>query len=235
MTSSAADDERTAASHELVAAWCDLDRERALHAADALLATAASAARALVVELLGDAGGARDLYNACAMHGFLIGKDGGSATFASATIDGLHRALGGGEAPWLPSARAAVLEGYVAARLDVAGEEAKRRWEYPRCAVRLVDKGVVALVAGFPDGDGEELADWAARVARAAVADGTRRARIAGPPVATAALSEALTLAGVAISLAPVQGATATPTGAARPSAARTTPARSWLPWRRGD
>ncbi len=207
---------------ELVADWCKRDAARALLPADKTLAAAPSAARALIVELARD-GEARDLYNACAVHGFLIGKEGGSATLASATVDSLHATLGGGALPWLAAARAAVLEGYVAARLDAAGEDAKGRWEYPRCAVRL-DKSELALVAGFPDGDGEELADWAARVARSAVADGTRRARVAGPPAAIAALSEALTLAGVAVSPAPVDG-----------RAVLTTPARSWLPWRRGD
>jgi hypothetical protein len=221
-TSAACDDKPPVAS--VVLAWCTRDIARALLPADHLLARAPSAARALVVERVRepDGGSSRDLYNACAVHGFLIGKDGGSATLAAGTIDSLHDVLRAANAPWLAAARAAVLEGYVTARLDAAGDEAKRRWEYPRCAVRF-KKNAVALVAGFPDDDGEELAEWAARVARAAVADSVRRARIAGSQKATIALCDALALAGVTVSLAD-------------PSAsASKNRVRSWLPWRRRD
>ena len=47
---------------------------------------------------------------------------------------------------------------FILAGMLAAASESKARWEYPRCAVRL-DATAVALVAGYPDSDGEDLAE----------------------------------------------------------------------------
>ena len=98
---------------------------------------------------------------------------------------------------WLASARGALAEGFAAARLESTRHDAASAWEFPRCAVDLGD-ATIAVVAGYPEDDGEALAAWASRVAHGASLAGARRAHVSGGDAALRALREALELAGIA-------------------------------------
>jgi hypothetical protein len=108
--------------------------------------------------------------------------------------------LDGANAPacWIVSARAALAEGYGAARVDSARAEALGTWDYPRCAVKIDDE-TTAFAAGAPEDDEDALGDWAARVAVAAQRDKVRRAIVGGAPRARAALEDALAFAGIEV------------------------------------
>ena len=209
------------------------DHERALIPADHAIVDSTSTLRALIIDLTTQDCGARDLFTACAMLGHLIGERGGTPTLASSTIDGAAAALGGSGA-WLLAARAALFEGYAAARVGMCRRDAARAWHYPHCVVRL-DDATVAIVAGFPSDDGELIADWAARIAHGASMAGVRRAVVeltnqsdrdgaSGAPRESArhALVDALQLAGIEVypTMPPPRGL--------NPSNPR-----AWLPWRR--
>lgn len=186
----------------LLAAWCERDHARALLPVDHEIIDSTHAARALIVErLLGQVHG-HDLYNACAVLGRMIAERGGSPTLAAATIDAAHASLGGGEAAWLAPARGALAEGFAAARLESTRHDAASAWDFPRCAVDLGD-ATIAIVAGYPEDDGEALAAWASRVAHGASLAGARRAHVSGGEVALSALRDALQLAGIAALPAP--------------------------------
>jgi hypothetical protein len=181
---------------KLVVAWSERDHARALVPADHAAIDATSAARTFVVERI-LAGGHADLFHACLVLGRLLAAHGASPTLASATIDSaIDATQARGE--WIGSARAALAEGYGAARLDHARAEALRAWDYPRCAVRL-DDVTTAFAAGAPEDDEEALGEWAARVAVAAQRDKVRRAIVGGSPPARAALEDALAFAGIEV------------------------------------
>jgi hypothetical protein len=224
-----------ASSAAMVDAWCTLDHAHALLPVDHEIIESTRALRALVVDLLRDGASspddtapARDLYNACAMLGRMIAERGGSPTGTIATMHHAERALkpastdGPGqqreiaEARWF-SARAALAEGFAAARTEMARKDAAGAWEYPRCAVTL-DESTFAFAAGYPDDDGEALAAWAGRVANAAVLKGARRAIVTGRDDARRALIDALSTIGVEV-IASFE----------KPETGK----RSWLPWNR--
>jgi hypothetical protein len=94
-----------------------------------------------------------------------------------------------------------VVEGFASELLERATLEALGTWEFPRCAVSLPD-GAIAVAAGYPSEDGEVLADWAARVAKAAALRGVRRAFVDGAPQPCDALAEAFDVVGIAVVLA---------------------------------
>jgi hypothetical protein len=218
----------------MVDAWCELDHAHALLPVDHEIIESTRALRTLVVELLHDgdrasedAAPARDLFNACAMLGRMIAERGGSPTGTIATMLHAERALkleaseAGPErevrdARWF-SARAALAEGFAAARTEMARKDAASAWEYPRCAVSL-GESVLAIAAGYPEDDGEALAAWAGRVANSAVLGGARRAIVSGREDAKRALVDALSTVGVE-----VVGSLEKPD----------TGRRSWLPWNR--
>ncbi len=218
----------------MVDAWCELDHARALLPVDHEIIESTRALRTLVAELLHDDASAkqdtapaRDLFNACAMLGRMIAERGGSPTGTIATMHHAERALeptpsSAGperdlrEARWF-SARAALAEGFAAARMEMARKDAAVSWEFPRCAVAL-DESTVAFAAGYPDDDGEALAAWAGRVANAAVRGGARRAIVTGREDTKRALIDALSTIGVEV-LASLE----------KPETGR----RSWLPWNR--
>ena len=180
----------------VVVAWCALDRTAALLAADRELADAAAPLRGMVVDFARDGGSDEEIYDACAHLGRMIGQRGGSPTFAALTMDHAAAAMDLGPAAWLAGARAAVAEGFTAAVLEKAREEALSTWDFPRCAVPLPDHGI-AIAGGHPSEDSEVLAEWAARVAKAAALGGARRAHVAGSPAAREALREALEIVGI--------------------------------------
>lgn len=183
-----------------LALWRELDVAQSLHQADRDAVRASEAARSLVLELLARAGGARDLYNACARLGRLLADAGASPTLAVAAVDGAAEALAGigiaCDATLVAPARASVAEGYLAAVLEVERVLARQTWEYPACAVRLA-KDTVALAAGYPADDTEALADWSARVALCVSRNGYKQAILAGPEQVSSELQQALALVGV--------------------------------------
>ena len=186
----------------IVDAWCARDRECAVLPADREIIDASGALRALIVDLVISAGPEDELYDACAILGRMIAQRKGSPTLASATIDGAAQALGLTGAPWLSPARAAVAEGFAAALSEGARHEALLAWEFPSCAVPL-GQSAVAIAAGHPADDDEELAAWAARVAKAAALAGVRRAVVSGSELACAAVLDACGIVGIEAQVPP--------------------------------
>jgi hypothetical protein len=182
----------------IVEAWCAKDRARAVLPADRAIVDGSSAPRALIVDLVLSGDPEDELYDACGVLGRLIAQRAGSPTLASATIDHAAEAMEMANAPWLAPARAAVAEGFAGALIEESRRECAQAWEYPSCAVPLVE-GAIALCAGHPSDDDEALAAWAGRVAKAAALQGVRRAKVAGNALARAALIEALGLVGVEV------------------------------------
>lgn len=185
-----------------LAGWREHDLAHALHNHDREAIRATDAPRALVLDLLMRAGPGRDLYNACARLGRLLGDAGASPSLAVATLDGAVRALQdlglASDETRLAPARASVAEGYFAVVVEGERTAARRAWEYPGCAVRVA-KDTVAIAAGYPADDGEALADWAARVALALSRDGYKHAILSGSDEAKAELVQALSLVGIAL------------------------------------
>jgi hypothetical protein len=187
------------ATDKLVAEWCARDQARAFLSIDHDVIDSTMSVRAAIAEhVLAGGEPSRDLFHACGMLGRLIASRGGSPSHAASTIDALCEVLGTREAIWVIPARAALAEGFAAARRESARAEALARWEYPSCAVWL-HEGIIAVAAGYPHDDEDALAAWAARVASAAALSGARRAVLGGSPAARAALTEALALAGIEI------------------------------------
>jgi hypothetical protein len=180
----------------ILASWAEADRARAVLPADREIIDASASLRGLIVDLLMTRGEADELYDACSMLGRLIASRGGSPTFASATLDGASEALGTPGATWLVPARATVVESFSAALAESARREADQGWEFPSCAVPLGQAGV-AIAAGLPSDDDEQIAAWAARVAKAAALAGIRRAVVSGNERACAAVLDALALVGI--------------------------------------
>lgn len=196
--------------------WCSWDRSHALLRADLEVVESTATLRALAADQLlrslereNPVGPVdRDLLNAFGLLGRIVGERGGSPTLAAAIVDGARRTLDAldtptvglrgsqTDAPWVMPARAALAEAYAAARRDAARADAATRWEYPRCAVSL-DAASVAIAAGYPEDDLDELAAWASRVAQAAAFAGVRKAVVSGSLAAKAALGEALDVAGI--------------------------------------
>jgi hypothetical protein len=186
----------------IVEDWSRRDLQSAVLPADRAFVEASGSLRALVVDLVTSASPLDELYDACAVLGRMIAQRGGSPTMASATVDGASLALGAIDAPWVAPARAAVFEGFAAALSEGALRDAVLAWEYPACAVPL-GEAAVAIAAGRPADDDEELAAWASRVAKAAAMAGVRRAVVAGNPRACDALLEACGFVGIEAQASP--------------------------------
>ncbi|HEX8793924.1 MAG TPA: hypothetical protein VF765_23440 [Polyangiaceae bacterium] len=189
-------------TEEILRVWVEKDRARAVLPADREIVDASEAPRALIVELAIAGGPEDELYDACLMWGRMVAQRGGSPTFASSTLGHAAEALGTPSAPWLPAARAAVAEGFVAAMIEDARSEALQSWEYPSCAVPL-GEAALAIAAGHPSDDEEVLGAWAARVAKAAAMSGIRRAVVAGGERARAALVDAFGVVGIEVHAPP--------------------------------
>jgi len=185
-----------------LAAWREHDAKSSLHPHDRDAIRSTDAARALVLELLTRPGAPRDLYNACARLGRLLGEAGASPSLVASTIDGAARALADVGATFdetrVPSARASAAEGYFAVAVETERLAARRTWEYPACAVRIA-ADTVAIAAGHPETDGEALADWCARVALGARKDGYKKAILGGSAAARSELGDALALVGITV------------------------------------
>jgi hypothetical protein len=185
----------------MLRAWAAIDAGRAVLPADREVLEAAASLRALVIEALRSGRDEDELFDACALLGRAMAQQGASPTFASATLDGAAEATGRGGASLVP-ARAALVEGFVATLAEAARRDAARAWDYPACAVALGEAGV-AIAAGYPSDDDEDVAAWAARVAKAAALSGVRRAVIAGRAAACEALLDALGLVGIEAQVSP--------------------------------
>ncbi len=190
---------------ELVEAWCARDRSAAFLPGDRAVIDATKGPRALVVDRVttlasypGDERVQKDLFHACAVLGRIFAEGGGSPTLAASTIDGASEVLPALEGTTARSARAALAEGFAAARAEAAHVEASAQWEFPRCAVPL-EASAIAIAAGYPDDDEDALAAWASRVANGVARAGYRRAVLAGGVLGCAALEDALSLAGVKV------------------------------------
>jgi hypothetical protein len=180
----------------ILASWAEADRSRAVLPADREIIEASASLRELIVDVLMARGEPDELYDACSMLGRLIAARGGSPSFASATLDGVSEALGTVNPAWLVSARATVVESFSAALAENARREADQGWEFPSCAVPLGQAGV-AIAAGLPSDDEEQIAAWASRVAKAAALSGVRRAVVSGGERACAALLDAFAVVGI--------------------------------------
>jgi hypothetical protein len=180
----------------ILTAWCESDRSGAVLPSDHRIVDASTSLRALIVDLALSGGLDDEIYDACGVLGRLIAQRGGSPTLASLTIDHACDALGAREAAWMAPARAAVAEGFAMALTEEAKREAAKGWEFPGCAV-AIGESALAFAAGHPSDDDEVLAEWAARVANAAVLKGVRRAIISGSEHPRAALAEALSIVGI--------------------------------------
>jgi hypothetical protein len=176
--------------------WSERDRRCAVLPADRELVDASGSLRALIVDLVVSASPEDELYDASAMLGRMIAQRGGSPSLASATMDSAALALEATGATWLAPARAAVAEGFAAVVAEGARREAVRAWEFPSCAVPL-GQAAVAIAAGYPADDDEDLSAWAARVAKAAALSGVRRAVVSGTQRACDAVLDACGIVGI--------------------------------------
>jgi hypothetical protein len=182
----------------LVDAWCACDARAAFLGTDRAAIEATRGPRALVVEHVRERAGHADLFHACAVLGRLLAESGASPSLASSTIDSAREVLPELDGELARSARAALSEGFAAARAEMAHAVAAARWEFPGCAVPL-ENATVAIAAGYPEEDEDALAAWAARVASEVSRAGYRRALLAGGEKARALLFDALELAGVKV------------------------------------
>ncbi len=182
----------------ILSSWAEADRAIGLLPADRALIEAAGSLRALIVDLRLSRAEPDELFDACAALGRVIAAQGGSPSYASATLDGASAALGSdaGTASWLVPARAALMEAFATALAEAAHRDADQAWEFPRCAVPLGQAGL-AVAAGLPSDDEEVIAAWAARVAKSAALSGIRRAVVSGSERACAALLDAFGIVGI--------------------------------------
>jgi hypothetical protein len=180
----------------VVRSWCERDRALAFLAEDRAAIDATVNARSLVVEILSEAGAHTELFRACGVLGRLLADRGASPSLAAVVIDSLRDVAATLDESTVRAARAALFEGFAAARAERARARAAAHWDYPACVVPL-ENASIAIAAGHPDDDEDALAAWAARVASAVARSGYRRAVIAGAEKARAALVDALELAGV--------------------------------------
>jgi hypothetical protein len=182
----------------IVDAWCAIDHTHTVLPADHDVVDATRALRTLIVASIQrePAVDDRDLLHAFGALGRMIAHGDGSPTLAAASLDGLLEALARNDATaYASAARAAMVESYVHARLASVRAEAMRAWDYPACVVPM-EKGCIAIAAGYPEGD-DALEEWAARVAQGAALSGVRRGVVAGSERAVEAIAGAFAVAGI--------------------------------------
>jgi hypothetical protein len=185
----------------------DLDRESATGRPDLDAIAATAAAREALLERIEGGQEDVDLLHAAAMLGRLLATHGCSPSLAAATMDGAVRALESTKGKWPALARAALTEAYVATRDESAQQGATKSWSFPACCVPLPD-GSVAVAAGIPSEDSDDIVAWADGVARALARMKVRRAIVSGKGAAVSALEDALSLVGIHAERSPGFGVT---------------------------
>lgn len=180
-----------------VAAWSAADQDAAVLPADRRVIEFTASVRALIVDLASRAA-TDELFDACAVLGRLIAQHHGSPTLAALTIDHAAAALGDRDPPWKSPARAAVAEAFAATLVDATRREAYEAWEFPRCAISVADR-TIAVAAGYPAEDDQEIASWVDRVAKAAALRGAKTAFVSGSEAIRARMIDALILAGIEV------------------------------------
>jgi hypothetical protein len=166
--------------------WTTSLGEAALSEVDRRAVTLSESARALVLERLG--GEDRDTLQAWSSLGRVLAGASASPTLAASAVDALGIVM---DARVRRSARAALLEAYVAAQRELADARRADAWRFPRCVVRLDDRRA-AVAASFPDDDADATARWADEVAAGLAKMGVRAVIAEGSPHARAALADAL-------------------------------------------
>jgi hypothetical protein len=192
---------------DVVKRWTELDRESATGRPDRDAIDATAAAREALIERVMSGQEDVDLLHAAAMLGRLLAAHGCSPSLAAATIDGAVRALEIAKGRWAALARSALTEAYVAARDEQSQLGIAKSWSFPACCVPLA-AGEVAVAAGIPSDDSDEIVAWADGVARALARMKVRRAIVSGKGAALAALEDALSLVGIATERSPGFGVT---------------------------
>lgn len=192
---------------DVVKRWMELDRESATSRPDRDAIEATAAAREALVERVMSGQEDVDLLHAAAMLGRLLHAHGCSPSLAAATIDGAVRALETTRGRWPALARSSLTEAYVAARDEQSQLGIAKSWNFPACCVPLSD-GTVAVAAGIPSDDTDEIVAWADGVARALARMKVRRAVVSGKGAALAALEDALSLVGIDAERSPGFGVT---------------------------
>lgn len=172
-----------------LAAWSLKLTEVALSTPDRRAAALSESARALVLDWLG--GDDPDTLHAWATLGRVLSDAGASPSLAAYAVDALASILPPVDKDWRSSARAALLEAYVAAQRERTEARIAEAWRFPRCVVRLGDRAA-AVAASFPDDDTDSLARWADEVAAGLAKMGVRCVYAEGSAPARAALADAL-------------------------------------------
>ncbi|MEO8876228.1 MAG: hypothetical protein ABI461_11620 [Polyangiaceae bacterium] len=220
--------DETIATERIVDTWCENDTRSALIPVDREIVEKTRTIRALICDEAIARGRGRELLDASARLGRMIGESGGSPTLLAASADGLEGAIAenAGDIDLdvdIAGVRVALAEGFAAALLDMAKTDSLAAWEPPMSIV-TVDATTVAIAAGFPDDDHELLDAWAARVTQHVLSSKRRNAIVSGRPAAVRALVDALTLVGI----------TLVGNGEKAFNLAAPEKRTSWLPWRRG-
>ncbi|HEY1958483.1 MAG TPA: hypothetical protein VGH28_22855 [Polyangiaceae bacterium] len=186
-------------------AWTERLSRAAISEVDRRAVAASESAREMVLERLDAHRGEsaerafedRDALHGWTLLGRVLADAGASPTLAAQVVDTLAQVEGQKSFEgWAASARAALVEAFVAAQRELADKRAFASWRFPKCVVRL-DETTAAVAAGFPDDDSDELSRWADEVAAALAKMGIRRVFSDGSPRARAALESALAAVGV--------------------------------------
>lgn len=189
----------------VLADWAVRDRALGWIPDDQRALTHTDSLRALLVELLVDAGGATgtlpaDVYHACIRLGVELAARGASPTLAATAFDAGGAALRAhglalDEAVWR-ALRAALFEGFVRAVREEAERTSFASFEPPRCIVML-ERGVAAVAATHAATEPDVLAAWAGRVTGGLLVRGVRRVHVGGEGPAALALRDAVVDAGI--------------------------------------
>ena len=141
----------------------------------------------------------RDLYNAAATLGRVMAELDASRVLAAETLDNLCEAVELGRPAWLPGAKAALLEGFVASREMRAEARERGRWAEP---VVAIGEGRVAVFAAMESEDDAETRAWADALVGKLAKRRVRPIVAAGREGSIAALRDAAEIAGIAVEIA---------------------------------
>jgi hypothetical protein len=176
--------------------WTESLSRAAISERDRRAIAASESAREMVLERLESALNDHDSFHAWAVVGRVLADADASPSLVAEVVDTLVGASPKAPSGWAPSARAALVEAFVAAQREIEGERVKDAWRFPRCVVRL-DESTAAVAASYPDEDADALARWADEVASGLAKMGVRRVHADGTARARAALADALSVAGI--------------------------------------